>query len=352
MHKKLLSFILFFGITTMNYAENFYIKHRYTVTTHILSHHMSSSSSSTAISDNNDIITENMIGDLTLIEANDFGIFKVPLTLEMKKTMLEINKLLRVPYIKKSLITNNPQRDFGYQLDRNQPEIMESQLIEGLPRNENINVNSFHSSQERSKAQNTIKINDFIMHLSILGHSNLKVKLADFYGMTKVSPKKNGVEVILTLKNIGPFDITFSNPSRWGNIVNLDDEYNENKIWYEVRLGAQCQEKSCWTRFGLLPEYLIHEDFKPEELASDYFTITSNSERVFRYLIPYKQLTTIFNNGEIDSNRTKDGYIHFDQGLAININFWNMYVNFGGVFSKKVWKEEKSSQVKGWVNLE
>ncbi len=30
-----------------------------------------------------------------------------------------------------------------------------------------------------------------------------------------------------------------------------------------------------------------------------------------------------------------------------------MYINFGSIFSKeKVWKEEKSSQVKGWVNLE
>ena len=44
--------------------------------------------------------------------------------------------------------------------------------------------------------------------------------------------EKEGLEVILTLKNVGPFDVTFSNPSHWGDIANLEEPFNENKIWY------------------------------------------------------------------------------------------------------------------------
>lgn len=106
-------------------------------------------------------------------------------------------------------------------------------------------------------------------------------------------------------------------------------------------------------RIILLPEYLLNENLSPNELNGHLITVKSDSERVIKFLIPYNKIKVELSNGEVDTNRTKEGYIHLDHKAAIVLSNWNMYINFGSIFSKeKVWKEEKSSQVKGWVNLE
>ncbi|RKG40828.1 hypothetical protein [Acinetobacter rongchengensis] len=347
--KKILISFLFFGITTMNYADNFQIKHIYTINTYILSHHISSSSSSIVISSNNDVITDNLSG-IFEIQSNEFGIFKVPLNTEMKQKMLDVNKLLRMPYIEKNLITNNPERGFSYQLNVDQPEIMKSQFIQGLQRNENIN--NFNTQQERNKAQHTIKVNDFIMDLVLYGISKNKVKFADFYGTTNIFPKSNGLEVILALKNVGPFDVTITNPKEWGEIPKVGEDVNTDHTWYEIVFGGLYKDISWTTRFGLESKYLIKDEIQSEKVLHGDFVIKSNSIRVLRFLIPYQDIKFRSNTGEIDGNRTKQGYVLLDYQAGVLDSNWNFDINFGGVFSDRTWKVEKTSLVRGWVNLE
>ncbi len=348
--KKITFCFLLFGITTMNYAENFKIKHRYVQVNHSFGIPMQTWKHEIFVS-NDDYIVTGRLSDIFSIKSDDFGVFKVPLTADLKKTMYEVNKILRIPKIDKILATSKKEKDFYYVLDHDTPQ-KKYATIQGFEIYNKWNINEYLKYGKKNQANFSQKISDFIEDLDRFGYSKEKKKFADFYGTTNIIPRKEGLEVILTLKNVGPFDVTFSNPSHWGDIANLEEPFNENKIWYEVRLGAQCHEKSCWTRLALQSEYLIKNDFSPEELAKYYFILKSNSERNFRYLIPYNKITTTFTNGEINTNRTKEGYIHFDQGLALKLTFWNMDVDFGGVFSKRVWKEEKESQIKGWINLE
>lgn len=348
--KKITFCFLLFGITTMNYAEKFKIKHKYTDIVKTLSPPMSTSSNTIVISNDDNIIIDHLT-DVFSVKSDEFGIFKVPLTEAMKVKTKEVNQLLRMPYVEKLLATKNKEKSFSYVLDIN-TQREKFGTIEGLEITRDWNLEHFLKYGSTKQAKNSQKISQFYIDLIENYYSKDRFKFADFYGTTNIIPRKEGLEVILTLKNVGPFDVTFSNPSHWGDIANLEEPFNENKIWYEVRLGAQCHEKSCWTRLALQSEYLIKNDFSPEELAKYYFILKSNSERNFRYLIPYNKITTTFTNGEINSNRTKEGYIHFDQGLALKLTFWNMDVDFGGVFSKRVWKEEKESQIKGWINLE
>lgn len=67
-----------------------------------------------------------------------------------------------------------------------------------------------------------------------------------------------------------------------------------------------------------MPENLIKDDFKPEELARSYFKIESNGERSFRYLIPYNKITTTFTNGEVNTNRTKKVIFTLTKDLHLN----------------------------------
>ena len=352
--KTIILYFLFLGIITMSYAEKFEIKHRYiqvektfNQTFNIL---MPPSYYGVTISNDDYVITKNLSGIFS-VKSDDFGIFKAPLTEEMKRRMKEVNRILRIPKIEKILATTNEEKAFTYVLDNN-TQREKNETIVGFKIYDRWDNDEFLKYGKQSQVKHSKLISDFISDLEDIGYSKNNEKFADFYGTTNIIPKKEGLEVILTLKNVGPFDITFSNPSKWGDIVDLEEPFDENKIWYEVRLGAQCHEKSCWTRFALMPENLIKDDFKAEELARSYFKIESNGERSFRYLIPYNKITTTFTNGEVNTNRTKEGYIHFDQGLALKLTFWNMYVSFGDIFSKQVWKEEKSSQVKGWINLQ
>lgn len=349
--KKIMFCFLLFGITTMNYAENFKIKHKYARINHTFGIPMQTWQYIIVVSNNNDVITDTLSDTSLVMSSDKFGIYKTPLTTELKKRMFEVNKILRLPNIDKILATKKKEKDFHYVLDRDTVN-QKYGTIDGFEIYYPWNINEYLKHGKKNHAKLSQQISDFVADLSLLGYSEARVKFADFYGIPNIIPKKEGLEVILTLKNVGPFDVTFSNPSHWGDIANLEEPFNENKIWYEVRLGAQCHENSCWTRLALQSEYLIKNDFSLEELAKYYFILKSNSERNFRYLIPYNKITTTFTNGEINSNRTKEGYIHFDQGLALKLTFWNMDVDFGGVFSKRVWKEEKESQIKGWINLE
>ncbi|WP_228270507.1 hypothetical protein [Acinetobacter guillouiae] len=352
--KRITFSLLFFGITTMNNAQDFQIKHIYTPVVKTLGQHSTVVTFPVyypiAISNDDYVLTKNLSGIFS-IKSDEFGIFKAPLTEEMKRRMIEVNRILGIPKIEKFLATKNKERDFIYVLDNNTSR-QKNGTIEGFQIYDKWNTDEFIKHGKQSQVKHSKLISDFISDLEDIGYSKNTEKFADFYGTTNIIPKKEGLEVILTLKNVGPFDITFSNPSKWGDIIDLEEPFDENKIWYEVRLGAQCHEKSCWTRFALMPENLIKDDFKPEELARSDFKIESNGERNFRYLIPYNKITTTFTNGEVNTNRTKEGYIHFDQGLALKLTFWNMYVSFGDIFSKQVWKEEKSSQVKSWINLQ
>ncbi|RKG40827.1 hypothetical protein [Acinetobacter rongchengensis] len=348
MHKKLLSFFLFFGITITSYADDFQIKHIYVPIVRIYTPPMSTARFPIAISTDNDVITAEINGK---VSNDDFGVFKTPLSIEMKNRMLEINRLLRLPHIEKILITNNPNGDFWYKLDVNHSELTKQNLLKDFEVDDHAKTESSNKSHNL-KEKNSQAISQYFFDLVDIGYSKDKVKFADFYGITNIIPKDYGLLVVLTLKNVGPFDVTLSNPKEWQDI--LKDEFYEKyeKKWYELNIGGLYKGEGCWMHFTLLPKYLIKEDLNQEELSGDSLKISSNSERVIRFLIPYKEIKVKLNNGDVDTNRTKEGYIHLDHNAAIILSNWNLDISFGDLFSKRTWKEEKSSQVKGWVNLE
>lgn len=164
-------------------------------------------------------------------------------------------------------------------------------------------------------------------------------------------PKKEGLEVILTLKNVGPFDVTLSNPKEWEAIPKVGEEVNTDKTWYEVVFGGLYRDVSWTTRFGLENKYLIKDELHPDQALHDYFIVKSNSERTLRFLVPYQYIQFRSNTGLIDGNRTKEGYV-LDYQAGVLDSSWSMYINFRGFSSKRVWKAEKTSTVKGWVNLQ
>ena len=178
------------------------------------------------------------------------------------------------------------------------------------------------------------------------------MKFADFYGTTNIFPKSNGLEVILALKNVGPFDVTITNPKEWGEIPKVGEDVNTDHTWYEIVFGGLYKDISWTTRFGLESKYLIKDEIQSVKALHGDFVIKSNSIRVLRFLIPYQDIKFRSNTGEIDGNRTKQGYVLLDYQAGVLDSNWNMHVNFGNFFSKRTWKEEKSSQVKSWVNLE
>lgn len=345
--KTIISFLIL-GITTMNYADNFQIKHIYAPIVRIFTPPMSTASFPIAISTDNDVITADINGK---VSNDDFGVFKTPLSVEMKSKMIQINRLLRLPHIEKNLITNNPRGDFWYKLDVNHPEVTKQNLLKDFEIDDHVKTESPKNSQSL-KEKNSQAISQYFFDLVNIGYSKDKVKFADFYGITNITTKEYGLLVILTLKNVGPFDVTLTNPKEWQDI--LSDEYYDKyeKKWYELNIGGLYKGEGCWMNFTLLPSYLVKEDLSQNELSGDTLMIKSNSERVIRFLIPYKDIKVKLNNGEVDTNRTKEGYIHLDHNAAIILSNWNLDISFGNLFSKRTWKEEKSSQVKGWVNLD
>ena len=354
MHKKLLTFFLLFGITTINYAENFYIKHEYTQVFKTFDPPMSIWYDKIAISNDDYIITDRL-SDISRIESDVFGVYKTPLTIEMKKRMVEINKLFRLPHIEEILATSNKQRDFIYVLDMNNTEMKQIEMIKmisGLEVTSDWDLDKFLKYGNRSQAKNHEKISQFIIDLIDNGISKNKVKFADFYGTTNILPKNNGLEVTLTLKNIGPFDVTITNPKEWGEIPKVGEDVNTDHFWYEIIFGGLYKDISWTTRFGLEGKYLIKDEFQSEKALQGYFVIKSNSVRVVRFLIPYKEIKFRSNTGEIDGNRTKQGYVLLDYQAGVLDSSWNLDIYFGNLFSDRTWKEEKTSLVKGWVNLE
>ena len=350
--KKITFCFLLFGITTMNYAENFMIKHSYVEINHSFGIPQQTWYDKTYISTNNDVITDTLSDTSLVMSSDKFGIYKTPLTTELKKRMFEVNKIQRLPNIDKILATKKKEKDFHYVLDRDTVN-QKYGTIDGFEIYYPWNINEYLKHGKKNHAKLSQQISDFVADLSLLGYSEARVKFADFYGIPNIIPKKEGLEVILTLKNVGPFDVTISNPKDFQDISN--DQYYENfdKKWYELKIGGLYKDVGLWMRIILLPEYLLNENLSPNELNGHLITVKSDSERVIKFLIPYNKIKVELSNGEVDTNRTKEGYIHLDHNAAIVLSNWNMYINFGSIFSKeKVWKEEKSSQVKGWVNLE
>lgn len=119
-----------------------------------------------------------------------------------------------------------------------------------------------------------------------------------------------------------------------------------------LKLGGLYNDLGCWIRILLLSDYLIKDNLTQNELKGSSLEVKSNSEKIIKFLVPYKKIKVELTNGEIDTNRTKEGYIHFDHNAAIILSDWSMHIDFGSIFSQRVWKEEKSSQVKGWINLQ
>lgn len=341
---------LFLGITTMNYAENFSIKYKYTDIVKANFIPMSTSYNTIAISNDDYIIIDNFVGS-SPIKSEDFGIYKAPLTEEMKVRTKEVNQLLRMPHIEKLLATSNKEKDFSYVLNSNTP--MEKYgTIEGLEVKQDWNLEHFLKYGSAKQAKNSQKISQFYIDLIENFYSKNRVKFADFYGTTNIIPKKEGLEVIVTFKNVGPFDVKVSSPKDFQDI-SKDQYYDDSyKKWYELRIGGLYKDVGVWFRIFLLSDYLFKDGLTSDEIKGSLLTVKSDSERIIKFLIPYKKIKVELSNGEIDTNRTKEGYIHLDHNAAIILSNWNMYVDFGGIFSKEqVWKEEKSSQVKGWVNL-
>lgn len=353
--KQIAFSFFFFGITTMNHAENFEIKHIYTPVVKVLGQHSSAVTFPVyypiAISNDNYVITENL-SDTFAIKSEDFGIYKTPLTEDMKKRMNEVNKILRMPYVKKMVLTNDPKRDLWYQLDINNLQIKMNKYIEGFQRTDTISLENFHSQPERKKAERTIQISNYISDLAKVGYSGNKKKLADFYGITNIIPKKEGLEVTVTLRNIGPFDVEVNSPKEWGGIPKVGEEVNTDKTWYEIIFGGLYKDISWTTRFGLENKYLIKNELQSDKALYGYFIVKSNSERKLCFLVPYQDIEFRSNTGEIDGNRTKEGYVLLDYHTGVLDSSWSMHVNFGDVFSQRTWKEEKTATVKGWVNLE
>ena len=230
--KRIVFSLILFGITTMNYAEKFRIKHIYAPVVQVLGQHSTTVTFPVyypiAISNDDYAITENL-SDTFSIKSDDFGIYKVLLSEEMNERTKEINKILTMPNVEKILITNDPKRDLWYQLNKDQPKFTMQKFIKGFRRSNTIDLGDFHNQQERRKAQRTIQVSNYISDLAQIGYSKNKVKFADFYGTTNIIPKKEGLEVILTLKNVGPFDVTLSNPKEWEAIPKVGEEVNTDK---------------------------------------------------------------------------------------------------------------------------
>ena len=342
---------LFCGITTMNYAENFNIKYSYTDVVKTINPPMSISYNTIAISNDNSIVIDHL-SDVFSIKSDEFGIYKTPLSEEMKVKMQEINKLLRVSNIEKILATDNEKRDFIYVLDNDNVQFRKQKIIKGLEIVENWDKNQFLKYGNPKQAQSSQKISQFYIDLVKNFHSQPKVKVADFYGTTNIIPKKEGLEVILTLKNVGPFDVTLSNPKSWEAIPKVGEEVNTDKTWYEIVFGGLYKDVSWTTRFGLENKYLIKDELQSDQALYGSFIVKSNSERTLRFLVPYQDIQFRSNTGLIDGNRTKEGYILLDYHAGVLDSSWIMYIDFGGIFSQRVWKAEKTSTVKGWINLE
>ncbi|WP_227565801.1 hypothetical protein [Acinetobacter bereziniae] len=105
----------------MNYAENFKIKHRYVQVNHSFGIPMQTWKHEIVVS-NDDYIVTGRLSDIFSIKSDDFGVFKVPLTADLKKTLYEVNKILRIPKIDKILATSKKEKDFYYVLDHDTPQ--------------------------------------------------------------------------------------------------------------------------------------------------------------------------------------------------------------------------------------
>lgn len=352
--KTIILYFLFLGIITMSYAENFEIKHRYiqvektfNQTFNIL---MPPSYYGVTISNDDYVITKNLSGIFS-VKSDDFGIFKAPLTEEMKRKMKEVNRILRIPKIEKILATTNEEKAFTYVLDNN-TQREKNETIVGFKIYDRWDNDEFLKYGKQSQVKHSKLISDFISDLEDIGYSKNNEKFADFYGTTNIIPKKEGLEVILTLKNVGPFDVTLSNPKSWEAIPKVGEEVNTDKTWYEIVFGGLYKDVSWTTRFGLENKYLIKDELQSDQALYGSFIVKSNAERALRFLVPYKDIEFRSNTGLIDGNRTKERYVLLDYHAGVLDSSWSMYIDFGGIFSQRVWKAEKTSTVKGWINLE
>ena len=337
----------------MSYAEYFHIKHIYSPIVQVFGMHSQEVtfpvSYPIAISDDGYVIVENLRSiTSSIIDSDEFGIYKAPLSTDMRQRKNEVNKTLSMPYIENALITDDPKSDLQYQLNIDQPNAVEK-LIKGFKRSDNISLVNYKGRKKQS-AERTIRISDYISDLAEVGYGKDRVKFADFYGVPSITPKKEGLEIALTFKNVGPFDVKF------GNLKDLEDiskdQYYDryNKKWYEIRIGGVYKEDGLWFRFFLLPDYLIKDCLSSHEISNGTITVKSNSEKIIKFLVPYKNIKAKPSGVKADVNRTKEGYILLDHNAAIVQSNWNMRVSFG-LFSQETWKEEKSVQIKDWINL-
>lgn len=338
----------------MIYADQFHIKHIYSPVVQVLGMHSQEVtfpvSYPIAISDDDYVIVENLRSiRSSIIDSDEFGIYKAPLSADMIKRKNEVNKILSIPRIENVLATNNQNNDLIYTLN-NESKEQKNETIRGFKIFDTWKVDEFLKYGKKSQLKSSQTISNFISDLEDLGRSKDRVKFADFSGVTNIIPKKEGLEVAVTFKNVGPFDVKF------GNLKDLEDiskdQYYDryNKKWYEIRIGGVYKEDGLWFRFFLLPDYLIKDCLSSDEISNGTVTVKSNSERIIKFLVPYKNIKAKPSGVKADVNRTKEGYILLDHNAAIVQSNWNMRVSFG-LFSQETWKEEKSVQIKDWINL-
>lgn len=346
--------LFLFGATTMSYAEHFHIKHIYSPIVQAPGIHSPTAtipvSYPIAISDDDYVIVGNLRSiTSSIIDSDEFGIYKTPLSTDMRKRKNEVNKILGIPRIENVLATNNKNNDLAYTLD-NESKQQKSEALRGFKVYSTWNTDEFLKYGKKSQVKSSQTISTFISDLEDLGESKDRVKFADFYGVTNIIPKKEGLEVDITFKNVGPFDVKFGN---FKDIEDISkDQYYDryNKKWYELRIGGVYKEEGLWFRIFLLPDFLIKDCLSSDEISNGTITVKSNSERIIKFLVPYKNIKAKPSSAKADINRTKEGYILLDHNAAIVQSNWNMRVSFG-LFSEETWKEEKPVQIKDWVNL-
>ena len=119
--------LLLFGATTMIYADQFHIKHIYSPVVQVLGMHSQEVtfpvSYPIAISDDDYVIVENLRSiRSSIIDSDEFGIYKAPLSADMIKRKNEVNKILSIPRIENVLATNNQNNDLIYTLNNESKE--------------------------------------------------------------------------------------------------------------------------------------------------------------------------------------------------------------------------------------
>lgn len=325
MLKIYILIILIWG-TTMTHAEDLFNRVKYLYTyDRIRPEHYPQPDGNLLISQQNSLIYSNLIGYDDYKDKNnaEFGVYEVTLNSEQLKIIEEMNSIFRSKSNEEYLNNKNSQYkiSFGewgkdskwtvrsinkkfpnqlYVINDNYPEVTKNRL-----KDINKIINGFNQMVENNaiaKRISTLEMNNSVSFIK----------------------KDDGLEVVVSFKNIGDYNINITNPYLWREepktmILNNKKEYT---CWYGFSIGGMYKDEYKDSHISLIPKYLNLDKIKISLSEDEENLAISPNETVYLYyFIPSNEIQFLKDMNDLNSDKFNFDFKLFDSSDYLSSSY-------------------------------